>query len=1245
MTKLATMNTGKIADALRRMAESWSQAGDDGRSVQAQELLSKLTEGRLTVALCGHFSAGKSSLVNALCGAKLLPSSPIPTSANIVSIRGGDRPYAAVETVRNGEVVQAEIPIEELDRYCVDGERFQSVSIIYPSPLLGQDIVLLDTPGIDSTDNAHRLATESALHLADVVFYVMDYNHVQSEINFAFAKSLKDWGKPLYFIVNQIDKHRDRELSFSDYAKSVEEAFHAWHLEPAGILYLSLRQPDHPQHQWNSLLALIKELAEEREELCAYSVSSSMSYLLQGHLKQRDEQMEMKRLSLLDEAGGEEGLREGEAAIQRLFGLTVSLQNEKEQFRSGLLRELQSILDNANITPASLRDLAQAFLESRKPGFRAGLLFAGAKTAAEQARRLEVFRSELLALTDAAIDWHVRQLLRSAAERISFDMEALEAEMGSRLAWRPDEEWLAGKIKPGAVIGNEYTMIYCKEMAADLKGKYRGLALEVIDALAAFAAKAADEKISAVQSELKEAEEQAGAARSLRKLEQEESRYRESLQALLPPTAPAPALPRPRRESRGIDGTALPFTATGNPGALSAVTAQAGSVEQVHEQASAPDVEAADAGQRISGKRDEGESHGLASEGSALGLQRDAAARLSAAAALLEGQPALHTAAASMNEKAARLRSSTFTIALFGAFSAGKSSLANALIGEAVLPVSPNPTTAAINRLMPPDSEYGHGMARIVMKSRQELLADLRYSLHLLGEDASEAALPDAADIMTLVDSLSPQSVGAGGRPHYSFLRAARLGWEKHEPLLGQVLKADREEYVSFVAEESRSCFVSSIDFHYSCPLTNEGIVLVDTPGADSVNARHTGVAFNYIKNADAILFVTYYNHAFSQADRQFLDQLGRVKDQFELDKMFFIVNASDLASSQEELQGVLQHVESNLQKHGITFPRLYPVSSIMALDGKEGGDRKALAQSGLPRFEEDFHSFVRHDLGQLAIQSAQGEIQRALQLIDGWVAGAEGDAASRQAELGKLERQLEAAKAAIQSFGEGEFPQGLRQEMKELLYYVVQRLQFRFGDFYHLAFNPSSLQDDGRDLKRAIWTSWLELQRLFQRELSQELQATTLRLERGIWREINKGYEKCCQSLLEDMPDYAPPPGAEGSLETPAEGSDWEEGTIAAKWLWSRFKSPRHFFEGEGKDALRKELEALVVPSLQHKAESIGEEWMTHYESVWRNAAAARSKRLLEDLASFGQGKRLSLSDQANLGELKELRNSLSLL
>ena len=59
------------------------------------------------------------------------------------------------------------------------------------------------------------MATESALHLADVVFYVMDYTHVQSEINFTFAKLLEEWGKPLDLIVNRSTNTGNR-ASFED---------------------------------------------------------------------------------------------------------------------------------------------------------------------------------------------------------------------------------------------------------------------------------------------------------------------------------------------------------------------------------------------------------------------------------------------------------------------------------------------------------------------------------------------------------------------------------------------------------------------------------------------------------------------------------------------------------------------------------------------------------------------------------------------------------------------------------------------------------------------------------------------------------------------------------------------------------------------------------------------------------------------------------------------------------------------
>ncbi|MGP3784899.1 dynamin family protein [Paenibacillus sp. 1A_MP2] len=220
------------------------------------------------------------------------------------------------------------------------------------------------------------------------------------------------------------------------------------------------------------------------------------------------------------------------------------------------------------------------------------------------------------------------------------------------------------------------------------------------------------------------------------------------------------------------------------------------------------------------------------------------------------------------------------------------------------------------------------------------------------------------------------------GRPHYSFLQAAAAGWEDTADQLGQDVLVDLKGYRNFVANEKKSCFVDSIDLYYSCDVTEQGIVLVDTPGADSVNARHTGVTFNYMKNADALIFVTYYNHAFSQGDRQFLNQLGRVKDSSAMDQMFFVVNASDLSSSEEELEQVLDHVSTQLRSNGIRAPRLFPVSSMLAMEGKTANDATLLEQSGFIQFEEEFNRFAGRELADLAVGGASEEIARVIKRL-----------------------------------------------------------------------------------------------------------------------------------------------------------------------------------------------------------------------------------------------------------------------
>ena len=328
--------------------------------------------------------------------------------------------------------------------------------------------------------------------------------------------------------------------------------------------------------------------------------------------------------------------------------------------------------------------------------------------------------------------------------------------------------------------------------------------------------------------------------------------------------------------------------------------------------------------------------------------------------------------------------------------------------------------------------------------------------------------------------------------------------------------------------------------------------------------------------------------------------------------------------------------------QHAIRKPRLFPISSLQALDGKLSGDAELKKRSGIDAFEQSFLSFIQNDLGRLAIDAAEQDLQRAASTVAGWLKSAEGDAASKEAELRALLLASNEGRKDIEELKSSTFTEQLKQELSELLYYVVQRIQYRFGEFYNFAFNPASLQDDGRDLRKTIWTSWLELQRLVQQELLQELLATSLRMERGLHTQLQKQYNSCAQRLEFAIASYNAVPYAAIDLQTPEEPAAWEADNIDAKWLWSRFKSPRQFFEGEGKGILRKDLDAALAPSLNGWMTDQTNLWTAIYEQIWDSAADQAADRLLNDMLAYVDGKSSTLTGSANTEQLKQLYNQL---
>ncbi|WP_182300730.1 dynamin family protein [Cohnella cholangitidis] len=1185
--------------SLTKMSERAAANNDPVQAEKFNELSEKLKNGRMTVAFCGHFSAGKSTLVNTLCGASLLPASPIPTSANVVTVVNGEPRAETVFRDANGTVHPSKtIPVEQLHDFAVDGEGVTSIRVSYPVPLLGERMAIVDTPGVDSTDGAHRAATESALHLADVVFYVTDYNHVQSEVNFRFLRSMARWGKPTYLIVNQIDKHREDQISFTEFRDSLGQALSNWDIEPAATVFLSLRQPDHPLSQWEQLLELMRDLQPLATPLMLISAERSAHHLAEQFRQTLHAHNRSARESLQSRLGDEEEAERRQLMRNSLEQSVAELESAGEMRRQRVRVEMDKLLNNANLTPAETREKAQDVLAAMQPGFKVGWLSSAAKTEAERTARLERLEDDFNRQVSAHVTGHLIDILRKEAERSGLRGEELESSIAA--CFKPVASvWLRDLVKPGAGAEGQAILHYSAEISTELKSAYRKSALQWIDDLQSRFQSDVNAELDVLHRQLASLSEKDEVANAIHKLEQEERSEEQSLLGLLP-------------ANTGYADVKLPSPVAVSTDQIDNFAASAASPSG-NAQMSDTSSSVANDGNYVAGETP-------SEHAGRLGTPHGAADMLERSAALLSKVPALRSVADGLQAKAEKFKNRSFTIALFGAFSAGKSSFANAIVGKSALPVSPNPTTATINRIVAPTAEFVDGTALVAMKTSDGFLEDIRHSLGRIGvaKDKLEAAGTDVPRLLALKDPISASELHPRGRPHLAFLTAAAKGWSEYGPLLGQRLTVRDEEYRRFAAEERASCFVAEIDLFVDSPITRSGAVLVDTPGADSINARHTGVAFQYIKNADAVLFVTYYNHAFTEADREFLNQLGNVKDVFELDKMFFIINAADLASSEAELDAVREHVGTQLLKHGIRKPRLFAVSSLNGLQAKQARNAESLQSSGIADFERAFRAFSEEELGGLALASANKELDRVDKLLDSWLQSANADASTRESKAARLREQAQ----RWQSEGADNVPaatvQPLHQEISEQLYHVRQRLKFRFKEHFQSAFHPSVLQDDGRDLKKLLPACGEDLKRSLSEDLLQELRSAGLRLEGTIQTLAEKALGALSGLAEMEREGFSPESAERVQLELPLPEVFVNGPTFETKHLWGAFRSPKHFYEKEGAAALREELYEVLFRVMDTELDKLKQRWNADTENTLHEAVRTASLQWSEQLAAF---------------------------
>ncbi len=180
--------------------------------------LPKLDEERFSVVVLGEFNHGKSTFINALLGAPVLPTGITPTTAVLAHVVHGPRAQA---TLIGEDGARRTIDAASLgawltvDGLGAKGASFHHVELAYPAPLLEDRLTIVDTPGVNDINEQRAEITYGYLPRADAAVFLLDATQIltASERQFLEERILRSTRERLLFVLAKDDLLTDGELA------------------------------------------------------------------------------------------------------------------------------------------------------------------------------------------------------------------------------------------------------------------------------------------------------------------------------------------------------------------------------------------------------------------------------------------------------------------------------------------------------------------------------------------------------------------------------------------------------------------------------------------------------------------------------------------------------------------------------------------------------------------------------------------------------------------------------------------------------------------------------------------------------------------------------------------------------------------------------------------------------------------------------------------------------------------------
>lgn len=170
-----------------------------------------------TIVVVGEFKHGKTTFVNALLGDDILPVDVTPTTAAIHVLMWGEEKKLEI-VKRNGEKEEKALNRQSLNDYVAsqpfNPNEINHLKCIYPSELLKNRVVLVDTPGVNDLNEHRSEITHQFIPKADVVLFMLSMSAPVKKTEETFIRDhiLKNDLDKIIYVANFVDRVDEEEI-------------------------------------------------------------------------------------------------------------------------------------------------------------------------------------------------------------------------------------------------------------------------------------------------------------------------------------------------------------------------------------------------------------------------------------------------------------------------------------------------------------------------------------------------------------------------------------------------------------------------------------------------------------------------------------------------------------------------------------------------------------------------------------------------------------------------------------------------------------------------------------------------------------------------------------------------------------------------------------------------------------------------------------------------------------------------